>query len=91
MEKIQEQFDKNPHLRVLFFFDEGKEMAEEIEQLQLGNIKVINYSNDSFNLKVKLNNEWASDKIFLYFPFAAPAKQEEYKKFPIQTTHSVPR
>src|SRR5687768_16233898 len=82
-EKIQKQFEKNPHLKVLFLFDAEREMIDSIEHLDLKNIKVVKYNNDPFNLKVKLNNEWASEKIFLYIPLSPPSKQEEYKKFPL--------
>lgn len=82
-EKILHQFTKYPQLRVLFFFDAEKESEEEINQLNLGDIKLVKYARDPFNLKVKLHTEWAGDKILLYFTSAAPAKQEEFKKFPL--------
>ncbi|MEO6670433.1 MAG: BREX-1 system phosphatase PglZ type A [Ferruginibacter sp.] len=81
--KIKQQFTKYPQIRILFFFDPEKESEEEINRLSLTDIKVVKYANIPFNLKFKLNNEWAADKIFLYFTSAAPSKQEEFRKFPL--------
>lgn len=81
--RIEDQFKKHPQLRVLFLFDEGKELEKDIDSLQLNDIRVAKYSNEPFNLKVKLKTEWVAEKVLLYVPFAAPSTHDAYKKFPL--------
>ncbi|MCR6719034.1 MAG: hypothetical protein NVV59_01825 [Chitinophagaceae bacterium] len=82
-QRIKDQFKKHPQLRVLFLFDEEKELEAEIDSLQLNDIRIAKYTNEPFNLKVKLKTEWATDKVFLYFPMAAPSTHETFKRFPL--------
>ncbi len=82
-EKIEKYFLQFPGLRVLFFFDEQQEFGEEVDQLGLKGIRVVRWNNNNFFLKTKLHGEWASEKVFLYFPHAAPRSREDYHAFPL--------
>lgn len=82
-EKINEYFIKYPDLRILFFFDPDGESLEELEIMEIPNVKIIKYNNDDFQLKIKLYTEWANEKIFLTFPCKIPETQTEYHAFPL--------
>tara|TARA_R110001599_G_scaffold150929_4_gene335456 strand:+ start:85543 stop:88077 length:2535 start_codon:yes stop_codon:yes gene_type:complete len=81
--KIQDYFQRYSHLRILFFFDEDEEYREEIEQLDLGNIRIAEYNNNAFRLKWQLADEWKKEKVFLYVPSPQPATQKELQDFPL--------
>ena len=81
--KIYQYFEKYPSLRVLFFFDADESQRNEFDGLELEGVRKLVYENNPFNLKVKLNGEWLAEKVLLYLPQAAPAKQEEYRAFPL--------
>ena len=82
-EKIQKYFHQFPALRVLFFFDEQQEHGEEMGQLELDGIRVVRWEHNNFFLKTKLHGEWAEEKVFLYFPQAAPKNKQDYLGFPL--------
>ncbi|WP_420378797.1 BREX-1 system phosphatase PglZ type A [Gilvibacter sp.] len=82
-EKIDSYFSKFPDLRVLFFFDPTKEYEQEVKELDLPDVQVVFWENNPFSLKVKLVQELANDKVFLYLPMKQPASQEEYHAFPL--------
>ena len=82
-EKIEKYFQQFSGLRVLFFFDEKQEFGDEVDQLDLEGIRVVRWNNNNFFLKTKLHGEWAPEKVFLYFPHAAPGNREDYHAFPL--------
>ena len=82
-EKIEQYFEQHRGLRVLFFFDPKEEHKAEVAALDLKNIRVAYWENNSFGLKVKFHGEWKGDKTFLYVPFKAPVTQQENLKFPL--------
>ena len=62
-EKIQDQFNANSDLRVLFFFDKELEYAEEIKTLENPDIKMIDAEKSHFSLKIKLEQEQRLDQV----------------------------
>lgn len=82
-ERIQEYFNNNEGLRVLFFFDPSKEYEKEVENLDLPDIHTEIYLNTPFSTKYKLLFELRSEKVFLYLPMASPSNQKEYHDFPL--------
>ncbi|MCB0517802.1 MAG: BREX-1 system phosphatase PglZ type A [Lewinellaceae bacterium] len=81
--KIEKYFHQFPDLRVLFFFDEHQEHSEAVAQLELEGIRVLRWERNNFFLKTQLHGEWASEKVFLYVPQAAPKNREDYLGFPL--------
>jgi uncharacterized protein (TIGR02687 family) len=82
-DKIHDYFHRYPSLKVLFFFDEDQEYKEEVNALELGEIKKATFGNNAFTLKWKLVSEWKQEKVFLYLPMAYPASQQDYQSFPL--------
>ncbi|MCK5687132.1 hypothetical protein KAJ27_23555 [bacterium] len=76
-DKIETPFRINTDLRILFFFDENVEYGAEMLSLNIPGIRIINAENGYFNLKVQLETELSDQKVFLYFPFAAPKSKEK--------------
>jgi uncharacterized protein (TIGR02687 family) len=81
IEKIRLQFDKNPSLRVLFFFDKEEEYWGELNNDDLGGLYLINAEKSHFRLKIKLEHELFDNKVVCYFPYEKPRTQKELKKF----------
>ena len=71
-EKIQDQFEANPDLRVLFFFDGEKEYAEDVEKIEIPDIIIKNASVSHFSLKIELEHKLSDKKVMLYFPYSRP-------------------
>lgn len=82
-ERIQDYFNNNPRLRVLFFFDKDQEYLEEVDALDLQDIHIEKYEHTPFSTKVKLLTELHTEKVFLYLPFASPDTQDTYHNFPL--------
>lgn len=82
-EKIHEYFNQYPQLRVLFFFDEEEEYRDEVDQLDLKEIHVLEYADNSFSLKWKLVSEMKHEKVFLYLPMPQPTTQDQLQEFPL--------
>ena len=80
-EKIQDQFNANSDLRVLFFFDKELEYAEEVKTLENPDIKMIDAEKSHFSLKIKLEHELSKEKVILYFPYGRPSSKEEKRRF----------
>lgn len=76
--KIEEQFKKYPHIRILFFFDKEREHEQDIDQMQLSGIQLIKAENRFFRLKYRLETEWADQKVLLYMPIDHPHPQSEF-------------
>jgi len=80
-EKVQQQFDKYPDLHILFYFDQEGIYEAEIDELVLSGVRIVKYTHNAFNMKVKLNGEWLNDKVFLYFKQKPPRDTEDFKEF----------
>lgn len=79
-EQVIQQFDRNPHLRVLFFFDANKSFIEELDSWQ--DIHTIKVEGHYFSLKYRLETELRDKKVFLYFPQPEP-NDLELEDFPL--------
>ena len=82
-DKITTYYQRNPRLKVLFFFDPEGEYLEEIRALDLPAIKVVEFASDWFNLKLKFNTIWRMDRVFLYMPMKSPQTKDEMSDFPL--------
>lgn len=58
--------DKN----ILFSFDADGSKKEELAAIEEAGIKVIEVTQNYFELKYKLEMEWKTEKVLLYHPFA---------------------
>jgi uncharacterized protein (TIGR02687 family) len=71
-EKIYEYFERNPWLKVLFIFND-EFIAMELETLEWRNgYRYVDFRGDWFTTKYRLDNEWAHDKVILYFHQPSP-------------------
>lgn len=82
-ERIENYFNKNDGLRILFFFDPEEEYREEVNQLDLTGIVIKKYNHTPFTTKYKLVMELKTEKVFLYLPIASPQNQDDYHNFPL--------
>lgn len=82
-DKIKTYFDRNPQMKILFFFDPEGENQEEVKALNLDGFQMEYARNDWFNLKVKFNTIWKNQKIFLYLHMSSPQTQDDYLNFPL--------
>ena len=82
-DKITTYFQRNPRLKVLFFFDPEGEYLEEVRALDLPAIRVVEFAGDWFNLKLKFNTIWRMDRVFLYMPVKSPQSKDEMGDFPL--------
>jgi uncharacterized protein (TIGR02687 family) len=70
--------DKN----IIFFFDTDGSKKEELAAIEAAGIKVIVVHQNYFELKYKLEKEWADTKIVLYHGFARP-EGKKIRKYPL--------
>ncbi|MBT4361894.1 MAG: BREX-1 system phosphatase PglZ type A [Candidatus Marinimicrobia bacterium] len=77
LDKITKQFDSNPGLKVLFFFDSEKEYATELFEAPIPGIHIEMVEHQHFSLKIKLETELSKQKVLLYFPSSRPTEQEK--------------
>lgn len=70
--------DKN----ILFYFDADGSKKEELAAIEEAGIKVIEVTQNYFELKYKLEMEWNAEKVLLYHPFAKP-EGKKIKKYPL--------
>lgn len=82
-DKIKTYFDRNPQMKILFFFDPEGENEEDVKSINMEGVQVEYGRNDWFNLKVKFNTVWKNQKIFLYLRMLSPQTQEDYLNFPL--------
>ena len=73
-EQVIQQFERNPNLRVLFFFDASQSFIDELDSWQ--DIHSIKVEGQYFSLKYRLETELRDKKVFLYFPQQEPIDQE---------------
>jgi uncharacterized protein (TIGR02687 family) len=82
-DKIKTYFNRNPQMKILFFFDPEGENEEEVKSINMEGVQVEYAQNDWFNLKVKFNTIWKNQKVFLYLRMPTPQTQEDYLNFPL--------
>lgn len=82
-EKIITYFQRNPKLKVLFFFDPDGTNLSEVQELNLVGIRVKYFQNDWFNTKLELNALQDNEKVFFYLPMNSPQNQTDYENFPL--------
>ena len=81
IEKIKDLF-KQHNRNIIFYFDKDGSFKEELQAIEDAGIKVVEVSNNYFELKYKLEFEWTKDLVFLYHPFAKPSPTK-IKKYPL--------
>ena len=81
IDKIQAQFDTNPNLKVLFFFDKDQDYTDEIKTLEIPGIEVIDAEKAHFSLKIRLEHNLSDKKVLLYFPYEHPNSSQEKRRF----------
>jgi uncharacterized protein (TIGR02687 family) len=80
VEKIQNIL-KQQKRNIIFYFDEDGSFKEELRVIEDAGIKVVEVSNNYFELKYKLEFEWTKELVLLYHPFAKPSPSK-IKKYP---------
>lgn len=92
LKKVQEEFEKYPKLRVLFYFDGDGSHIDDLahwDEASTG-ITLVMGSDRYFGLKYQLHYEWADNRVFLYFPFPKP-KGEAWDNFPLRSLYHANR
>lgn len=79
-DQVIQQFERNPNIRVLFFFDASQSFIDELDSWQ--DIHTIKVEGQYFSLKYQLETELRDKKVFLYFPQQEPIEQE-LEDFPL--------
>ena len=79
-DQVIQQFERNPNIRVLFFFDASQSFIDELDSWQ--DIHTIKVEGQYFSLKYRLETELRDKKVFLYFPQQEPIEQE-LEDFPL--------
>lgn len=82
-DKINTYFQRNPNLKVLFFFDAEGIHLPEVKALNMPDIRVKIFANDWFNAKIELNALSANEKVFFYLPMKSPQNNDDYLNFPL--------
>ncbi len=85
LKKVQEEFNKYPKLRVLFYFDGDGSHIDDLahwDEASTG-ITLVMGSDRYFSLKYQLHYELKDKRVFLYFPFAKP-KGTAWDEFPLR-------
>ena len=73
---------KQHNRNIIFYFDEDGSFKDELQAIEDAGIKVVEASNNYFELKYKLEFEWAKELVLLYHPFAKPSPSK-IKKYPL--------
>ena len=82
-DKIISYFQRNPKLKVLFFFDPDGTSLSEVKELMLDEVRVKYFQQDWFNAKLELNALQDNEKVFFYLPMASPQSQMDFENFPL--------
>ncbi len=70
------QFERNPQLRVLFFFDASQSYENELHNWPGTDIISIKVEGHLFTLKHRLETELRNKKVFLYFSHPEPTDEQ---------------
>ncbi|SEF86450.1 BREX-1 system phosphatase PglZ type A [Flavobacterium urumqiense] len=68
--------------KILFYFDTDGSKKEELTAIEQSGIKVIEVTENYFELKYKLEREWNTEKVLLYHPFVKPGGKK-LNKYPL--------
>lgn len=82
-DKIIRYFQRNPKLKILFFFDPVVANLSEVKELKLDDVRVKYFQNDWFNAKLELNALQDNEKVFFYLPMNSPQSQTDFENFPL--------
>jgi uncharacterized protein (TIGR02687 family) len=82
-DKINTYFQRNPNLKILFFFDAEGIHLSEVQALDMPDIRVKLFASDWFNAKIELNTLAHNEKVFFYLPMESPHTNEDYLNFPL--------
>lgn len=84
LNKITTYFERDPELRVLFIFHD-QFMADELDTVEWPQgYHWVRFKDDWFTTKYKLDNEWANDKVVIYFDQVSPLERKSLQKdFPL--------
>jgi len=82
-DKIISYFQRNPKLKVLFFFDPDGTNLAEVKELNLDDFRVKYFQHDWFNAKLELNALQDNEKVFFYLPMPSPQSQTDFENFPL--------
>jgi len=72
---LSKQFEKH---RIIFWYDEKKELREEFENFTLEGVEKIELSNNEFGVKFRILREERKQKFLIYREGAAPADKENW-------------
>ena len=83
--------------KVIFWYDEKQDYINEINDLQINDVNIRIFDNNSFKLRYEIEIEKPTEDFILYFPFSSPkgldnelldleTANESYKFNPDQTT-----
>lgn len=75
-EQVIQQFERNPHIRVLFFFDGSQSFSDQLNTWPGTDILTIKVEGHLFTLKYRLETELKNKKVFLYFPEQEPTDHQ---------------
>lgn len=83
-DKIYTYFERNSELKVLSIFNNPFILAE-IQDLNWNpGYRFVIFKGDWFTVKYNLDNDWANDKVIIYFNQASPLKKKSLaEKFPL--------
>lgn len=88
--KIYSYFDRDPDLKVLFVFNDPF-MELELSELEWApGYRYVRFEGDWFTTKYRLDNEWADDKVILYFSMPSPMDYKPaMEQFPLMDVLSA--
>ncbi len=73
MNKIQEALAKLfEEYRIVFWYDENKEMTEQFENISLDEVEKIHVQNNAFEIKYRVTRQHSNQRFLLYFEIARP-------------------
>lgn len=83
-DKIYNYFEREPDLHVLFIFNDDWLAAELDEAEWCEGYRYVKFKGDWFTTKYKLDNDWAEEKVILYFRQDSPLRKKSLQdSFPL--------
>ena len=87
LNKITNYFQRNAELRVLFIFQDAVDLftLQELNGMKWPQgFRYVEFKGDWFTTKYRLDNEWAADKVVLFFHQDSPLKVKSLQaSFPL--------
>lgn len=75
IENLKNLFEKH---RIIFWYDEKKELREDFEELNIKNVEKIEIENNEYAVKYKILRENPDQKYLLYFEGPKPKKENNW-------------